>query len=547
MLNNNNDQDMQKRLFIAIAVAGVLLMVYSIFSTYFLSPADKNKSVKQEYKNEISQNQSNGTQNTSGTGEKTTEQKDNTAQYTPSGNFNLLLGSKRINSDDLKDIVKIKTDFGYIEISKVGGRIISIYVDRFKTDIISNFSKKNRVFPTEIITTDPKITELVNFSKYEYRQDGNKLIFSLKKGDIEVEKIYTINKNSTLEFNLKTKGLENYGLAIVNGVVLNSEENSTFGHSGAVIKTKEDLIRIDPDIEQEKVIRGDILWAGEENKYFIQLLANKEGFTATHIIPIGEEKTLVVSEITPNLNASFFFGGPKLYSLLGEINEYYKQKWGVDLALRDSIDFGFFGILGKPMFIVMHWLYNYIHNWGITIIVLTILLRILLFPLNHYSIKSMKKMSQLAPEIQKLQKKYKDDPQKLQEEMMKLYAKYGTNPFSGCLPILLQIPIFIALYNVLLVTVELKMVPFLWIPDLSAKDPYYILPILMGLSMIAQQWITPASDKNQKMMMYIMAGVFTFLFMNFPAGLVLYWLTNNILGILQSFIVHKQMEKEGAK
>ena len=275
-------------------------------------------------------------------------------------------------------------------------------------------------------------------------------------------------------------------------------------------------------------------------------MASKNGFPATHIIPIAKERTLVLSEIGTELDG-IFFGGPKLYSLLGEITNKYKKDWGVNLDLRETISFGFFGILGKPLFLIMHFIYNFIHNWGITIIVITILLRIVLFPLNHKSLKAMKKMSKLAPEIQKLQKKYKDDPQKLQEEMMKLYSKYGTNPMSGCLPMIAQIPIFIALYNVLMVTVELKMVPFLWIPDLAEKDPYYILPILMGASMIAQQWITPTSDKNQKMMMYIMAAVFTFLFMNFPAGLVLYWFTNNILGILQNFLVHKEVEGQTAK
>lgn len=192
----------------------------------------------------------------------------------------------------------------------------------------------------------------------------------------------------------------------------------------------------------------------------------------------------------------------------------------------------------------MHLIYKFVNDWAITIIIITLILRIVLFPLNHKSLKAMKKMSELAPKIQQLQKKYKDNPQKLNEELMKLYAEHGANPMSGCLPILAQIPIFIALYNVLMVTVELKMEPFLWIPDLANKDPYYVLPILMGLSMIAQQWITPSSDKNQKIMMYVMAGVFTFLFMNFPAGLVLYWLTNNVLGIAQSFIVNKQIEKE---
>jgi len=156
----------------------------------------------------------------------------------------------------------------------------------------------------------------------------------------------------------------------------------------------------------------------------------------------------------------------------------------------------------------------------------------------------MKKMADLAPEMEKLKKKYAKDPQKLREEIMKLYAEAGANPMSGCLPILAQIPIFIALYNVLMVTVELKNAPFmLWIKDLSDKDPYYVLPILMGLSMVVQQFITPISDKNQRMIMYILAGVFTFMFMNFPSGLVLYWLTNNILGLIQSVIVNKSMKK----
>ncbi|MEJ5172537.1 MAG: membrane protein insertase YidC, partial [Hydrogenothermaceae bacterium] len=194
--------------------------------------------------------------------------------------------------------------------------------------------------------------------------------------------------------------------------------------------------------------------------------------------------------------------------------------------------------------LLLHFFYEYIPNWGVAIIILTVLIRIIFFPLNHKSLKAMKKMADLAPEMEKLKKKYAKDPQKLQEEMMKLYAQAGANPLSGCLPILVQIPVFIALYNVLMVTVELKGAPFiLWIKDLSDKDPYYILPILMGLSMIAQQFITPSTDKNQQIIMYVTAVVFTFMFLTFPSGLVLYWLTNNILGLIQSFIVNKTMKK----
>ncbi len=532
---------MQKRMFIFFFIVATLLIGYSFIAGYFYpeEPAEKSKEkvvVTEEGNKDLQVTEK--APEVSKTVE-VKENKDTKVTYQQTGEFDLLLDQRRINADNLKNLIKIETDFGYIEISKVGGRIVSIYVDKFKTDMISDFSKTNRLFPTEIITTSPELTALINFTPYNLKRENNRLIFELNKNNIYVKKIFEVNDDSTLSIKIETSGLEKYGLAVINGIALKAESQA-FGHSGAIIKTDKELIKIDSDIERKQTIRGHILWAGEENKYFLQMLAVKGGFSATHVVPVAEEKTVVFSEIPTSIEG-FFFGGPKLYSLLGEITDKYKEQWNTDLSLRDSIDFGIFGILGKPLFLIMHFIYDYIHNWGLTIIILTILLRIVLFPLNHKSLKAMKKMADLAPEVKKLQKKYQKDPQKLQEEMMKLYAEHGTNPMSGCLPIIAQIPIFIALYNVLMVTVELKMVPFLWVQDLADKDPYYILPILMGLSMIAQQWIMPSSDKNQKIIMYIMAFVFTFLFMNFPAGLVLYWLTNNILGIGQSFIVNKQM------
>ncbi len=534
----NDQQDINKRIFIFFLVVAVLLVAFTAIQSYIFP----------EKKDTIVQNQTklDGKKETEkqekSVNKEENQQKNNLTNKTftyITGNFDPLLGSQRISSDNLQDVIKIDTSFGYLKISKIGGRIVSIYVKRFDMDIISKFAKQNKLFPGEIITTNPEITALLNFSKYSFEKEGNTYIFKLKKGNINIEKTYKVNPDYTVSLDLKISGLNNIGISVLSGITLENQ-GRMFGHSGAIIKTDTDLIKIDPDIEKEQVIRGNILWAGEENKYFLEMIASKDGFPTVHIIPISKGQTIVLSEIG-NHFTGFFFGGPKLYSLLGDIEKNYQEKWGVNLSLQETIDFGIFGILGKPLFLIMHFIYKFIHNWALTIIILTILLRIVLFPLNHKSLKAMKKMSDLAPEIQKLQKKYKDDPQKLQAEMMKLYAEHGANPMSGCLPILVQIPIFIALYNVLMVTVELKNVPFLWIPDLSDKDPYYILPVLMGLSMIAQQWITPSSDKNQKIIMYIMAGIFTFMFMNFPAGLVLYWLTNNILGILQSFIINKQL------
>ncbi len=542
---DNNQQDMQKRMFIFFAIVAVLMIAYSIFASFFMSD-DKKQGIQQaSQKTEVAQKTE--TSQNMQTTQKSQQKQESAVLYSTGGTFNLLLDSRRFRADDLKNLITLKTEFGTVKFSKIGGRVVSIYIDRYKTDVIGNFSKQNKIFPTEIITTDPQITALINFSEYQVFQNGNKLVFTLEKNGIKVVKEFILDK-AVFTVSIKTEGLDKYGLAVINGISI--EDTGTYGHTGPVVKTDKELLQFDEDIEKEQIIRGKILWAGEENKYFIQMIANKDGFSAVHIIPVSKNKTVVLSEINNGVNG-FFLGGPKLYSLLKELTEKYQKEWGVNLALQDTVSFGIFGILGKPLFIVLHFFYSFTHNWGVAIILLTILIRIIFFPLNHKSLKAMKKMSDLAPEIKKLQQKYKDNPEKLQQEMMKLYAEHGANPMSGCLPILVQIPVFIALYNVLMVTVELKNAPFiLWITDLSSKDPYYILPILMGLSMVAQQWVTPSSDKNQKMIMYIMAVVFTFMFMNFPSGLVLYWLTNNILGLLQSYIINKKLgryEKKPAK
>lgn len=537
---DNNQQEMQKRLMIFFLIVSAFMIGFGIFQTFISTPAQNKTQQTQTTSSNEAQTQS--------TTEKVQKEKEDLSQESKptliktTGSYDLILTNQRFNSDNLKDIVEIKTSYGKVQISKIGARVISVYLNQYKIDAIPKIAKDNEIFPTEIITTDPRITALLNFSEYKFKQEGNLYIFELNRDNVYIKKIFKLNDDETISVSLEHKGLENLGIATINGITP-PEEESSFGHRGSVIKTDKQLIKIDADIQATQIIRDNILWAGEENKYFLQILANKTGFSTVYVIPIAQNTTITLAEIKGNLDG-FFFGGAKLYSLLGEITEKYRKPWDVDLNLREAIDFGFFGILGKPLFLLLHLIYDFVPNWGIAIIILTIILRIVLFPLNHKSLKAMKKMADLAPEIQKLQKKYKDDPQKLQQEMMRLYAEHGANPISGCLPILAQIPIFIAFYNVLMVAVELKNVPFLWVPDLSEHDPFYILPILMGLSMIAQQWITPSSDKNQKFIMYAMAGIFTFLFMNFPAGLVLYWLTNNILGLIQSFFVNKTMNVE---
>ncbi|WP_280153434.1 membrane protein insertase YidC [Piscinibacter sp. XHJ-5] len=206
-------------------------------------------------------------------------------------------------------------------------------------------------------------------------------------------------------------------------------------------------------------------------------------------------------------------------------------------------DYGWFTILAKPLFALLTWLHKLIGNWGWAIVALVVLLKIAFYWLNASAYRSMAKMKAINPKVQELRERYKDKPQQMQQEMMRIYREEKVNPLGGCLPIFVQMPFFIALYWVLLSTVEMRHAPWIgWITDLSVKDPYFILPLLMTASQMFQTWLNPTPpDPVQARMMWIMPLVFSVMFFFFPAGLVLYWLTNNILSIAQQYVINKRL------
>lgn len=225
------------------------------------------------------------------------------------------------------------------------------------------------------------------------------------------------------------------------------------------------------------------------------------------------------------------FAGPK------EQDRLAQQAEGFEL----TVDFGWLTPLSVPLFWVLDQINRIVNNWGWSIILLTFMIKLAFYPLSATSYKSMAKMKKLQPRLQTLKERHGDDKAKLNQAMMEIYKKEKVNPLGGCLPIVIQIPVFIALYWVLLESVELRQAPFaLWIKDLSVKDPYFILPLLMGASMLGQQLLNPSPlDPMQQKIMMAMPIVFTFLFLYFPAGLVLYWLVNNVLSIAQQWYINK--------
>jgi YidC/Oxa1 family membrane protein insertase len=332
-------------------------------------------------------------------------------------------------------------------------------------------------------------------------------------------------------------------------------EADSYTFTGAVVETKGGAEQLDlKAIGKGKVEKHQVSWAAADSKYFGLILLLEKPWTLENIALVGETGIRMSVADAPAVLApgemvrwqAKMFAGPKLYDLL--------QRTGK--GLDDLVDYGWFSIVAKPLVWMMKASNKVTRNYGIDIIILTILIKILFFPLTKKSMASMKKMQDLQPIVAKLREKYKDDAQRLNQETMNLYKTYKINPLSGCLPMLLQIPVFIALYKGLLVTIELRHSPFfLWINDLSAPEhlwdiavagytiPIRLLPLLMGISMFFQQKLTPAAgDPNQQKIMLLMPVIFTFMFWGFPTGLVIYWLANNVLSIGQQ-LIHNAQDK----
>lgn len=229
---------------------------------------------------------------------------------------------------------------------------------------------------------------------------------------------------------------------------------------------------------------------------------------------------------------------------IGPKEQHRLEKAAEGLVL--TVDYGWLTLIASPLFWLLEWFHKLVNNWGWSIILLTLLIKLAFYPLSVASYRSMAQMKKLQPRMQQLKERYKDDRQKFQQAMMEIYKTEKINPLGGCLPIVIQIPVFIALYWVLLESVELRLAPWaLWIKDLSSPDPYFVLPVLMGATMLAQQWLNPQPLEDlQKKIMYALPVVFTFMFLFFPSGLVLYWVVQNILSIAQQWQITRAVESK---
>ncbi|MGA4494628.1 membrane protein insertase YidC [Vreelandella venusta] len=312
-----------------------------------------------------------------------------------------------------------------------------------------------------------------------------------------------------------------------------------------------------PDTRYEKIDFDDIQSHNFENReaqggwiamiqhYFVSAWAPAQNQQNLYYVTTDSRDRNVVAFAGPTssvaadgeatLSATLYMG-PK-------VQDYLEQ---VAPNLRLTVDYGWLWFIANPLFWLLDKIHDIVGNWGWSIVLLTVLVKLVLFPLSAKAYKSMARMRKLGPEMQRLKEMYGDDRQKMSQEMMKFYQKEKINPLGGCLPILVQMPVFIALYWMLLESVELRHAPFMfWIQDLSVKDPYFILPILMGISMFVQQMLNPTPpDPMQAKIMKMLPIIFTFFFLWFPAGLVIYWVVNNIISVAQQYFITRSIEND---
>ncbi|MEO5971036.1 MAG: membrane protein insertase YidC [Bdellovibrionia bacterium] len=294
------------------------------------------------------------------------------------------------------------------------------------------------------------------------------------------------------------------------------------------------------DSQPLKEIPTPVKYIGATNRYFIlTVVAQGQTQPSGLVQPLGATKAGIslvypVSENSITIPVRVYFGPKEL--------EFLRQ---VEPTLDHTVDFGWFTIFAYPLLKLLKWLYQFAQNYGLAIIVLTILLKILTYPLTYKSMKSMKKMAKLQPQLARIREKYKDDKEALNREMLTMMKSNGYNPMAGCLPMLIQMPIFFALYRVLYSSIELYHAPFIfWIRDLSSHDPFYVTPVLLSLTMFVQQKLTPntATDPAQARMMQMMPLIFGAFMLALPAGLTVYMLVNAIASIIQQVILNKKFD-----
>ncbi len=469
--------------------------------------------------------------------------------------------------------IQVRTDVLRVEIDPVGGTIRKLELPGYPVSI-ERADQPFRLFGEEdgllflaqtgILSPGPAPTHHATYQveRTEYQlADGEDAVsvplrWTSPEG-VNVTKVYTFRRDSFLvdvEFLVENGSASPWRGRPYGQLLRNRPPESSmlfaYTYTGGVLHTEQ--LRYDK-VDFDRMLKGPVTlddkggWAAMSQHYFGAAFIPEQNASnhlyaraldpTRFLVGVVEPEVVVEPGATGRLELQLY-AGPKVQDRLAAAAP----------GLQLLVDYGYLTILAEPLFWLLQQIDRFVGNWGWSIVILTILIKLAFFHLSATSYRSMARMRNLQPRLLALKERYGDDKAKLNQAMMELYRTEKVNPLGGCLPILVQIPVFIALYWVLLESVELRQAPFmLWIRDLSTYDPYFVLPILMGITMVVQQRLNPAPlDPIQQKVMMILPIVFTVFFLFFPAGLVLYWLVNNTLSILQQWVITRRLVKEPA-
>lgn len=565
--------DEQKRLILAVVLSVVVLVGYQVF---FVQPPQPGDTPRQAQDHTQDHTQDRKTEQV-----KTSTPSQNVSDYQVQPDA----APRQVESRKKQyRTIGVSTPLYNIAISEHGASVVSFELKKFK-DTNTNDSEFKQLIPEQLDAgtlffelegqSVPGLKNAVYTAKIDSNEtslfEGEKsieFVFVTSNG-VVVKKIFTFNADSymfdcNIVFQNGSDRTLNDSLVISTPGFFNEEikKRSRFAFEGPVVFIDDEYTTIDPDdIEEKDSYFGQIGWSGYMERYFMTAVMPEkraDGKTAHGKLKLSFSNDVVTNRyiqemdpLNPGKQVDYpftFYMGPKSLKVLGQYDNSFKQ----------AINFGFFNILAKPLLIVMNTIYHVIPNYGIAIILLTIFIKGIFWPLGTKSYKSMNKMKKVQPLMAEIREKYKDDKQRINKETMALYKTYKVNPASGCLPMLVQMPIFLALYRMLYQAIELRHAPFFgWINDLSAPDrlfefnfaipmmqePYGIpmLTVIMGASFLLQQKMTPTTgDPMQAKMMMLMPIFMTVIFINFPAGLVLYMFVNNIISMGQQYYIQKK-------
>jgi YidC/Oxa1 family membrane protein insertase len=371
-----------------------------------------------------------------------------------------------------------------------------------------------------------------NVSEVDLEDTPQKIILTQKLSDLVVTKELTFYADGHYDVLVNVSQDKRYFVYLGQRPEI-TEQMMTV--SGAMVYTDDKIVTIveDGDAEGRKSFNG------------VELVSAFDQYSATIMYGFAKDTTILVERDRKD-NPIVYFEALQTMKFNGYVGQKnYKVLENINPVLTNAIEYGWFTFASKPLFQLLSWLYGIFGNWGWSIIALTLIIRVILYPLTYKGMVSMQKIKDISPKIKEIQAKYKGDPQRMNAAVMDMYKKHGANPLGGCLPMILQIPVFFAIYRVLLNAVELQGAPWMfWITDLSRMDHLYILPILMGASMYYQQKLTPNNftDPMQEKVFKFLPVIFTFFFLTFPSGLVLYWFVNNLFSIAQQFVVNQQFK-----